>query len=180
RSAGAARRSRGGAGGRARRPARGAPQPRPGGDLPRACAEVERELSRTEPGDGGRPGTRSGAAAEGAARRLLVRPQARARRGLRLPARRSARLRDELSAGRARRPSLLRAVRQRRGERGGERLVGVAAEDREDRELERLGREAPRTRDHDTGALGEREAADSRAECGQCERTATELVGELE
>ena len=42
RSAGAPRRRRGGAGARARRPARGAAEPRAGGDLPRQRAEVER------------------------------------------------------------------------------------------------------------------------------------------
>ena len=46
RPARAARRRRGGARARARRPAGGAAQPRPGRDLPRAGAEVERERDR--------------------------------------------------------------------------------------------------------------------------------------
>ena len=58
------------------------------------------------------------AAAEGAPRRQLLRPQARPRRGLRLSARRPARLRGRLPAGRAARTHVLRAVRQRRRSRG--------------------------------------------------------------
>ena len=91
RPARAARRGRGGAGGRARRPARGAPQPLPGGDLPRARAEVERELRRAQPRDARTCRSAARPAAEGPARRLVVRPPARARRGLHLSAQRPAR-----------------------------------------------------------------------------------------
>ena len=54
-------------------------------------------------------------------------------------------LRDELPPGGARGPPLLRAVGLGRGDRGRERLVGLAAEDREDHELEapRLESSAP-------------------------------------
>ena len=96
-----ARRGRRRAGGRARRPARGAAQPRAGGDLPRPGAEVERELRRAEPRRRGRAGARERRAAEGAAGCQLVRPAARPRRGLRLPARRPARLRGRATCRRS-------------------------------------------------------------------------------
>ena len=104
RPARAPRRGRGRAGRGARRPARGAPQPLPGRDLPRPRAEVERELRGDQPRGRGGAGARSGPAAEGAARRLLVRAAARARPGLRLPARRPGGLRDELPPRGARGP----------------------------------------------------------------------------
>ena len=86
-----ARRGRGGARGRARRPAGGADQPRAGRRLPRTRAEVERVVRRARQGDRGRAGARqpdaAGGAALGGVRR---RAQARARRGLRLSAREPA------------------------------------------------------------------------------------------
>src|SRR5581483_8714221 len=91
-------RGRGRAGGRARRAAGGAAQPGAGGDLPGAGAEVERELRR---------------AARGDSRRAPARP----RGGIRLPARRPARLRDELPARGAARPPLLPSLGRRRGGR---------------------------------------------------------------
>ena len=85
---------------RARRPAGGAAQPLAGGDLPRARAEVERELRRDQGGDAGRARARQPPAAEGAPRRAAT---AGAKKlghgaGLRLPARRPARLRRRLPA----------------------------------------------------------------------------------
>ena len=104
RPARAARRRRGGAGGRARRPARGAAQSRAGGDLPRAGAEVEREL-RARSTAATRDVRERGNVQPPKALRdgSLLRPPARPRRGLRLSARRPARLRGRLPAGRARR-----------------------------------------------------------------------------
>ena len=134
--------------------------------LNRATADVQEQRRR--------------ATAEGAARRLLVRPPARARRGLHLSARRPAGLRDELSPRGARGPPLLRAVGFRRGELGRERLVGLLAVDREDHAFERLRREDARLLDHDRGAPTERKAADPGPERGQRERASAELVGELE
>jgi DNA polymerase III delta prime subunit len=114
-SARAARRGRGGAGGRARRASRGAAEPRAGRDLSRTRAEVERELRRDQRGDRRRARARHGATADGDPRRQLLRSQARARRGLHLSARRSARVRDRVSAGGAARPHVLPPVRERRG-----------------------------------------------------------------
>ena len=107
----AARRRGGRAGGRARRPAGGAPQSLAGGDLPRARAEVERELHGDQQGDRRRARARPREASEVAARRQLLRTQARQRQGLHLPAQRPARLRGRLPAGRAEGPDVLRALR---------------------------------------------------------------------
>src|SRR5579875_1067880 len=107
------RRCRGAGGGACRTP-RGAAEPGPGGDLPRARPEVERELRGPQPRPGRRARAGRSTAAEGAARRLLAWPPAGSRRGLRLPARRSARLRCLVPACGGRGPPLLRAVRQRR------------------------------------------------------------------
>ena len=116
RPAGAARRGRRGAGRRARRPARGAPQPRAGRGLPRARTEVERVVRRA------RRARREDVRERGhllppAALRSAAYPgaqQARARRGLRLPARRPGGLRGRLPAGGAAGDGLLRAVGHRR------------------------------------------------------------------
>ena len=75
----------------------------------------------------GRPGAREHPAAEVPARRQLLRAKARTRRGLRVPALRSGRLRGRLSPGRAQGNDVLRAVRQRRGV-DGLGLVGAAAD----------------------------------------------------
>ena len=97
------------------RPARVRAQPRPGGGLPGAGAEVERLVRRRSRGPRPRPRARREAAARLPARRALPgREEARPRRGLRLPARRARRRRRPAAAagggpGRA----LLRADRPR-------------------------------------------------------------------
>ena len=94
RPAGAPRRRRGGAGARARRPARGAAEPLAGCDLPRERAEVERL------GEGDLGGARRGARARDPAasagapgRALRGRSNAGPRRGIRLAPRRPGRRR---------------------------------------------------------------------------------------
>ena len=83
-------RGRGSAGGRPRRPPRGAAQSGAGRDLHRARAEVERVGSGDLAGAGGRPPRGHRRPARDVARRALPRRGlARARRGLRLAARRS-------------------------------------------------------------------------------------------
>ena len=142
RPARAARRGRGGAGRRARRPARGAPEPLPGRDLPRPRAEVERELRRDQPRDARtcrsaapsrrrrRCATARGTAAGSATAQGYVYPHDD-------PAGFETSYLPEELEGRA-----TTSRRERRGERGRERVVGVAAEDGEDHELERRGRSA--------------------------------------
>ena len=110
RSAGAPRRGRRGAGGRARR----APEARlnlaQAADLPRAGAEVERLLPRAR---ARRPPTSASTAGSTRPPRSARRPipaaaQARPRQGLPLPARRPGGLRARLPARRAQGPRLLR------------------------------------------------------------------------
>ena len=120
RPAGAARRRRRRAGGRARRPARGAAQPRPGRRLPRARAEVERLLPRARRRGRRRPRARPPPPARRAPLgRLPGRREARPRRGLRLPARRPGRASRSTASRRAQGARLLHAVRERRGRRTG-------------------------------------------------------------
>ena len=120
RPARAAGRGRRRAGGRARRPAGSAVEPVPGGDLPRAGAQVERLLRGAQRGDRRRARAGPGPAAGRAPRRPLSRrEEARPRRGLRLSAQRPARLRDRpppRAATRAR-PTTGRAARARRATR---------------------------------------------------------------
>src|SRR5205814_1406076 len=118
RSAGTARRGRSRTSSRACRTSRGAAQPRAGGDLPRARAEVECELRRAQGGDRRRARARQRASTERVARRKLVRAPARTGEGLHLSARRSGGLRGRLPAGRAQGPYVLPPFGIRRGRDG--------------------------------------------------------------
>ena len=118
RPTGAVGRRRGGARARARRHARGSFQPRGGGAVPRAGAQVELGHRRAGQGDGRRRLDRSRPAAS-ARRALRGRGQARARRRLRVPPRLRGSPRGAAVPARAvRRRGLLRADGPGRGSRG--------------------------------------------------------------
>ena len=113
----AARRRRGGAGARARRPAGGAAQPRPGGDLPRAGAEVERRHHRARRGDAATCASTERSARR---RRCATPTTAGAKQlghgeGYVYPHDDPRGLRGRSPAGGAARDALLPAVRERRG-----------------------------------------------------------------
>ncbi len=103
---------------RARRAARSAPEPGPGRDLPCAGAEVERVVRGAQGGRGRRPRARRGAPARLAAgHELSGREEARPGQGLRLPARRPARVRGRVPPRATARQDLLSTLGVRR--RGG-------------------------------------------------------------